>query len=405
MLSAVPVARPATPLTRRWDGITVKHKWNAVPKNSESLGHPSADTTINLYLALKPQRENALIDALLHVTDPRHAKYGAHLSKEQVAQLVAPYPDTLNLVNSWLEERDIPPSSVSIHERISQRQGRREPGVEGNLDIQSAEAMTYPIPDIYYSAGGEEITPGDIFTGSPICLNSRESHRQSARHTAVTSTKFRRNLKRACANWSHGLACAASASSSRLVTGTSATGGNVGVRFVTQFPASFTTTLRSMATVGGTTSDNPEVAASLSGGGFSNHFPRPPYQVNVVPPFLQSIGNMYQGLFKFALGVVLVLKGQHEEIGGTSGSTPIVAGIVSLLNDYRISKGKPPLGFLNPWLYGDGLAGLNDTTSGSDPGCGTYGFPAIIGWDAALQVTGLGTPDFVKLEEMIDKQK
>ncbi len=58
-----------------------------------------------------------------------------------------------------------------------------------------------------------------------------------------------------------------------------------------------------------------------------------------------------------------------------------VAGIISLLNDYRISNGRPPLGFLNPWLYSYGFAGMNDITSGSNPGCGTNGFSAIVGWD------------------------
>ncbi len=58
-----------------------------------------------------------------------------------------------------------------------------------------------------------------------------------------------------------------------------------------------------------------------------------------------------------------------------------VAGIISLLNDYLISNGKAPLGFLNYWLYSDGLAGLNDITSGSNPGCKTDGFSAITGWD------------------------
>lgn len=29
----------------------------------------------------------------------------------------------------------------------------------------------------------------------------------------------------------------------------------------------------------------------------------------------------------------------------------IVAGVISLLNDYRVSKGKSPRGWLNPWLY------------------------------------------------------
>jgi len=41
-------------------------------------------------------------------------RYGAHLSKEQVAELVAPHPNTLELVNSWLEHHDIPSSSISM---------------------------------------------------------------------------------------------------------------------------------------------------------------------------------------------------------------------------------------------------------------------------------------------------
>ncbi len=40
-------------------------------------------------------------------------RYGAHLSKEQVAQLVAPHPDTLGFINSWLEHHGVPSSSIS----------------------------------------------------------------------------------------------------------------------------------------------------------------------------------------------------------------------------------------------------------------------------------------------------
>ncbi len=97
----------------------------------------------------------------------------------------------------------------------------------------------------------------------------------------------------------------------------------------------------------------------------------------------------------------MAYNGKPLFVGGTSASTPVrlsclrrpfsgtqltanaqtAAGIVSLLNDRVLSKGKKPLGFLNPWLYGDGLAGLNDIKSGSNDGCGTDGFTAIAGWD------------------------
>src|SRR6266702_1071511 len=134
ILAAAPLANFATSLARPWDDIRFKHTWNAVPPHWDTLGHPPADTTIDLHVALKAHNENALIDALYRVSDPRSPKhvlsntlprtiysrvpllrrrYGAHLSKEQVAQLVAPHPDTLELIYSWLEHHGVPSSSIS----------------------------------------------------------------------------------------------------------------------------------------------------------------------------------------------------------------------------------------------------------------------------------------------------
>ena len=72
----------------------------------------------------------------------------------------------------------------------------------------------------------------------------------------------------------------------------------------------------------------------------------------------------------------------HGPLSNTRLITDVqtVAGIISLLNDYRISKGDPPLGFLNTWLYGRGRDGLQDIKDGSNPGCDTLGFPAMEGW-------------------------
>jgi hypothetical protein len=55
--------------------------------------------------------------------------------------------------------------------------------------------------------------------------------------------------------------------------------------------------------------------------------------------------------------------------------------IFSPLNDYLLSNGQPPLGFLNPWLYEAGRVGFYDITSGTNPGCDTDGFSAVVGWD------------------------
>lgn len=74
---------------------------------------------------------------------------------------------------------------------------------------------------------------------------------------------------------------------------------------------------------------------------------------------------------------------------GSSFSTPIVAGIFTLVNDALLAAGRPTLGFINPWLYAGGCRAFNDVVSGSSAGCDTNGFPARSGWDA---VTGFGTP-------------
>lgn len=67
-------------------------------------------------------------------------------------------------------------------------------------------------------------------------------------------------------------------------------------------------------------------------------------------------------------------EGAPTAVGGTSCAAPTVAGIVSLLNDARLSAGRPALGFLNPLIYAAGALGFNNITAGNNPGCGTEGF-------------------------------
>lgn len=98
-------------------------------------------------------------------------------------------------------------------------------------------------------------------------------------------------------------------------------------------------------------------------------------------------------------------------VSGTSASAPTFAALISLLNSARLGKGLPPLGFLNPWLYSIGTAGLTDIVDGGSTGCtgkdAYSGLPtpfvpyaswnATPGWDP---VTGLGTPIFDKLLDL-----
>lgn len=174
--------------------------------------------------------------------------------------------------------------------------------------------------------------------------------------------------------------------------------------FIPTFPAA----CPYVTSVGGTTSF-PEKAVSFSTGGFSNYFARPDYQSTAVSTFLSQLGSTYSSLYnKTGRGFPDVsaqgesfkvyIGGFSQLVSGTSASSPAFAAVVSNLNDYLLSQGKAPLGFLNPWLYKTGLQGLNDIAMGSNPGCNTRGFSAVKGWDP---VTGLGTPDFEKLQTLL----
>ena len=147
-----------------------------------------------------------------------------------------------------------------------------------------------------------------------------------------------------------------------------------------------------MTSVGSTQGINPETAAPFTSGGFSNIFAQPDYQADAVAGYLKTLGDTNAGLFnpkgrafpdvatqgvQFAIEVA----GQLQGVDGTSASSPTFASVVALLNDALLNAGKSPLGFLNPMLYSQGAAALNDITIGSNPGCGAQGFPALEGWD------------------------
>nr|OQO16541.1 hypothetical protein B0A51_14505 [Rachicladosporium sp. CCFEE 5018] len=139
-----------------------------------------------------------------------------------------------------------------------------------------------------------------------------------------------------------------------------------------------------------------------SGGGFSDVFEVPSYQKKATQHYLKYYAPNYGSkvynnsghargfpdLSAIGLKVATVYLNKTYGVGGTSASAPIIGGIVTLLNEERLTVGKGPIGFLNPVLYSHPWA-LNDIVNGSNPGCGTNGFSASPGWDP---VTGLGTP-------------
>jgi kumamolisin len=145
-----------------------------------------------------------------------------------------------------------------------------------------------------------------------------------------------------------------------------------------------------------------------TGGGVSAVFPVPAWQQNfAVRPINpgarpgRCIPDLAANADWNASPYLLVVDGRAQPNGGTSAASPLVAGLLTLINAQR-GAGKR-LGYVTPVLYqampdGDGAtvgaAGCTDVVYGENGTSQIGGFMATPGYDA---VSGWGTPNGVRL--------
>ncbi|KAK0620719.1 tripeptidyl-peptidase-like protein [Immersiella caudata] len=156
----------------------------------------------------------------------------------------------------------------------------------------------------------------------------------------------------------------------------------------------------------------PLSGADYSSGGFSNYFARPVWQQAAVQPYVDYMvrtndterlplfnrtGRAMPDISAIGSAFQIYQNGNLQQVLGTSASTPVVAAMVSLVNDARMRAGKPSLGWLNPVLYSERVKRvLKDVTWGRSYGCYFPDGTSSLGWRAGKGydcVTGLGTVD------------
>lgn len=287
---------------------------------------------------------------------------------------------------------------------------------EADLDLQFAMALTYPQNVTLYQASDFTKTVDDA----------------TFIQTKVVSTSWGFNEKDLTPKYKESLCneymkLGLQGVSILFSTGDNGVAGSFDScdnRFQPDFPASCpfvtavgATQLDDNATdIAGTLASNgqPEVAINSdikSGGGFSDMFTIPDYQKDVVQSYLKNTPPPYDADIFNNTGnaraipdisanghnYTVMVGGVRQAVDGTSASTPLLASMITMINEARLSAGKSTVGFLNPVLYAYADKYIRDVTQGNNPGCGTDGFEAAEGWDP---VTGLGTPDYAKLLEV-----
>ncbi|KAI0366840.1 subtilisin-like protein [Pilatotrama ljubarskyi] len=352
----------------------------------------------------------ACLQALYNIpTDPATAK-GNSLAVSGFGNEI-PNKDDLSEFLAALrpDAKDGTFTAVSVDNGITDGDGT----VEASLDIQYTVGLATNVPTTFVSVGNQN-QDGDLSgfldiinallaeDQPPLVLTTSFGFNELA---FVSQPDLAVNLCNAYGQLGARGTSILFASGDGGVSGPQASDACDGQAFEPTFPSG----CPFLTSVGSTQGISPEVAADFSSGGFSNIFARPAYQDDAVAAYLDKLGNTNAGLFQKegrafpdvstqGVNFIVDIGGQGQGVSGTSASSPTFASVVALLNDALLNAGKSPLGFLNPLIYSSGAAAFNDITEGSNPGCGTDGFPALEGWDP---VTGFGTPDFNKLLTLV----
>jgi subtilase family serine protease len=141
--------------------------------------------------------------------------------------------------------------------------------------------------------------------------------------------------------------------------------------------------------------------SAAGGGALSRREPRPAYQDGFAAQNHRAVPDV-SALADIVPGWPDVTDSTLEPVGGTSGSTPLIAAAVALVDGSERTAGRPRIGLADGWFYhaASQPGAFFDITTGSNDLAGVGCCQATAGYDLA---SGLGVPSWAVLPSALPK--
>jgi len=136
-------------------------------------------------------------------------------------------------------------------------------------------------------------------------------------------------------------------------------------------------------------------AKAAGGGGMTRRQHRPAYQNDTNAEPHRAVPDV-SALADIVPGWPVVIDSTLQTVGGTSGSTPLVAAATALVSASEREAGRPAVGLANGWFYSAASrpSTFFDVTHGDNDLARVGSCRATAGYDLA---SGLGTPNWATL--------
>jgi len=149
----LPLAALASPLSSRselYSDFSTKHSWGKGVSSPSPVwsyhSTPDPESLINLRFGLRPSNFDTLIGHLQETSDPFHERYGNHLSKEQVDELMRPTDETMEEVKEWLNWHGVEHDATATTDRA----------IIVNIPVSLAETLLNTTFHVFVHAGSDE---------------------------------------------------------------------------------------------------------------------------------------------------------------------------------------------------------------------------------------------------------